>query len=102
MGGALGSGQFGTVYKVINMDSGKLMAMKVLQQPTKASELEKWKQSVHYSLKREVEILSQISHVSKPSSTSHTHETDICASNISSILSRHKAGTDHRWRYLWA
>jgi serine/threonine protein kinase len=34
VGGKLGSGQFGTVYKAIDVDSGKLMAVKVLERPT--------------------------------------------------------------------
>jgi serine/threonine protein kinase len=101
VGGKLGSGQFGTVYKATDVDSGKFIAVKILERPTRASKQEDWRQSLYYALKREVETLSEISHVSK-SSTSYTHETDICASHISSIISRHKAGTNHRWRYLWA
>ncbi|TAQ83791.1 hypothetical protein B7494_g7893 [Chlorociboria aeruginascens] len=58
----LGSGQFGTVYKVIDVDSGKLMALKTLNRPTKPSEQQKWQNSVYYALKREVEIISQIRH----------------------------------------
>lgn len=55
----LGAGQFGTVHKAINMDTGKFMAVKILRPRTQE---EAWKQSSHYALKREVEILSQISH----------------------------------------
>ncbi len=102
VGGALGSGQFGTVHKAIDVDSGKFMAVKILQRPTRASKIEDWKQSLYYALKREVETLSEISHVNKSSSTSNTHEIDTCASHISSIISRHKAGTNHKLRYLWA
>jgi hypothetical protein len=102
VGPKLGSGQFGTVHKAIDVDSGKFMAVKILVQPSGASKQEDWKQSLYYALKREVETLSEISHVSKSSSTSYTYETDICSSHTSSIISRHRAGTNHRWRYLWA
>jgi hypothetical protein len=101
-GPKLGSGQFGTVHKAIDVDSGKFMAVKILERPTRASKQEDWRQSLYYALKREVETLSEISHVTKSSSTSYTHETDIYASRTSSIISRHKAGTNQRWRYLWA
>lgn len=58
---------------------------------TRASkqELEAWSRLLYYALKRGVETLSKISHVSKSSSTSYTHETDICVSHTSSIISRH-------------
>ena len=36
VGRKLGSGQFGTVYKAIDVDSGKFIAIKILEQPTKA------------------------------------------------------------------
>lgn len=65
-GGKLGSGQFGTVYKAIDVDSGKLMAVKILQQPTTLSKQADWRTSLYYALKREVETLSEISHVTKP------------------------------------
>jgi hypothetical protein len=74
VGGKLGSGQFGTVHKAIDVDSGKFMAVKILERPTRASKQEEWKQSLYYALKREVETLSEISHVSKSSSTSYTHK----------------------------
>jgi len=102
VGPELGSGQFGTVHKAIDVDSGKVMAVKILEQPTTASRQEHWRQSLYYALKREVKTLSEISHVSKSSLTSYSHETDICASHTLSISSRHKAGTSRRWRYLWA
>lgn len=57
----LGSGQFGVVWKTIDVDSGKLMAVKVLKRPTRGSQEE-------VALKREVETLSAISHVRKSSS----------------------------------
>ena len=59
-------GQIGTVHKVIDVDSGKLMAVKIFERPAKASNLEKFNQSLYYALKREVEALSVISHVSAP------------------------------------
>jgi hypothetical protein len=61
----LGSGQFGAVHKAIDVDSGKLMAVKILERPVNASkkEQEEWRKSLHYALKREVESLSKISHV---------------------------------------
>jgi hypothetical protein len=73
-GGNLGSGQFGTVHKAIDVDSGKFMAVKILERPTRASKQEEWRQSLYYALKREVETLSEISHVSMSSSISYTHE----------------------------
>jgi hypothetical protein len=102
VGPKLGSGQFGTVHKAIDVDSGKFMAVKILERPTTASKQEEWRQSLYYALKREVEALSRISHVSESSSMFHTHEADICASLILLIISRHKAGTNRAWRYLWA
>lgn len=53
----LGAGQFGTVYKVFNVDSGKIMAVKVMTRPTGVAHQEEW-----IKIKREVEILSEISH----------------------------------------
>ncbi|TAQ85243.1 hypothetical protein B7494_g6429 [Chlorociboria aeruginascens] len=53
IGSALGSGQFGTVYKCVDVDLGKLMAVQVLKQLERSSE---------QALKREVETLSEISH----------------------------------------
>jgi serine/threonine protein kinase len=92
----LGSGQFGEVYKAIDVDSGKFMAVKILERPTRASKQEDWRQLLYYALKREVETLSEISHVSKSSSTSYTHKTNIYASYTSSIILRYKAGTIYR------
>lgn len=61
----LGSGQFGKVYKAVDVDEGKFVAVKTLESPEKATkkQQEKWKQSVYYALKREVEILATIDHV---------------------------------------
>jgi len=55
----LGSGQFGTVYKAIDVDSGKVMAVKVIKRPLLGWEADAWQR-----VKREVEILARISHVS--------------------------------------
>jgi hypothetical protein len=61
--GTLGSGQFGTVHKCIDVDSGKFMAIKVLTRPRWISE-QGWGEELHRTLKREVETLSEINHVS--------------------------------------
>lgn len=52
----LGTGQFGTVHKAINVDTAKYMAVKILR-------LNPMEPIVTRALKREVEILSQTSHV---------------------------------------
>ena len=67
VGDILGRGSFGEVYRAVDIDSGKLMAVKVLNQPVCATKRkqEDWKNCVYYALKREVEILANISHVSK-------------------------------------
>jgi serine/threonine protein kinase len=101
VGGKLGSGQFGTVYKAINVDSGKCMAVKILELPIRVLKQEDWRKSLYYALKRKVETVSEISHISKSSLTS-LYETDIYTRYISSIISHYKAGTVYRWRYLWA
>ena len=60
----LGSGQYGTVRKAINVDTGQFMAVKILERPSSASRLEAWRRSVAYALKREVENLARMNHVS--------------------------------------
>jgi serine/threonine protein kinase len=60
----LGAGQFGVVYKALNVDTGKFLAVKIIQRPEQPSEEAGWKETWYYALKREVETLSQISHVS--------------------------------------
>lgn len=65
----LGSGDFGTVHKAIDIDSGKLIAVKIIERPINASKRkqEDWRKASYNALKREVENLSKISHVSKAS-----------------------------------
>ncbi|ESZ94490.1 calcium/calmodulin-dependent protein kinase [Sclerotinia borealis F-4128] len=62
VGTRLGSGQFGTVYKAINVDSGKFMAVKIIERPTRDPTKEDRIRSFNHALKLEVEILSAISH----------------------------------------
>ena len=64
VGPPLGSGQFGIVHKCIDADLGKFMAVKILTRPAGKSQ-EDWREELHYTLKREVETLSKISHVCK-------------------------------------
>lgn len=52
----LGAGAFGEVWKALDIDTGRVMAAKVM----KKSGGELWEM-----LKREVQILSRISHVSR-------------------------------------
>ena len=63
----LGAGQFGVVYKAINIDTGKFLAVKIFQRPEQASAQAAWKESMYYALKHEVEALSHINHVSNTS-----------------------------------
>ena len=67
----LGAGQFAAVYKALDVDSGRLMAVKILKQAAGTTERqqEEWKNSVYYALKREVEFLAKIDHVSSTSKT---------------------------------
>jgi hypothetical protein len=59
MGDPLGAGQFATVYKTLDLDSGRIMAAKLTARPRGAEGIRLWAM-----LEREVEILSRISHVS--------------------------------------
>lgn len=63
----LGSGSFGTVYRCINADIGEAMAVKILKSHRPISD----DSIVHMrnSLKREVDALSRIKHVSEIVST---------------------------------
>lgn len=60
VGDPLGSVQFGTVHKVIDVDTGNFMAIKIIERPARASKQEhkEWRKSVYYALKREMETLS--------------------------------------------
>jgi hypothetical protein len=62
IGGSLGAGRYGEVYRVVDCDNGNLMAVKILKPPAVASE--QW-EIFRTLLKREVENLSRISHVSR-------------------------------------
>ncbi len=55
----LGSGTFGTVHKTVDLNTGNLLAVKTSKHGIDDSKYKK-------SLKREVEILAQLSHVSLP------------------------------------
>jgi serine/threonine protein kinase len=72
----LGSGQYGAVHKAIDVDLGKFMAVKIIERPVNAlkKEHEEWRKSLYYALKREVENLSKISHVSRASSPLFRHK----------------------------
>ncbi|KAF7544175.1 hypothetical protein G7Z17_g10158 [Cylindrodendrum hubeiense] len=63
-GGELGSGNVGRVYKVLNVDTGKFMALKTLIKPkgNDPGTLAKLNTSVEYALKREIEALARIRH----------------------------------------
>ncbi|KAG5289215.1 CAMK family protein kinase [Histoplasma ohiense] len=61
----IGSGNFGEVYKVVDVDSGRLMAVKILKPPVSGATEEQAvasRKSVYYALKREVETLARITH----------------------------------------
>ena len=55
----LGQGQFGQVHRAIEAETGRAMALKVVMCPTLGFEEASW-----ISLKREIETLARISHVS--------------------------------------
>ncbi len=60
LGENLGSGAFGNVEKVLDTDTGRLMALKLVKRPSREAE----EMALSNMLKREVENLSRLSHVS--------------------------------------
>lgn len=60
----LGEGTFSIVYSAVDVDSGTLMAVKSLRTEIRAKNEQEWEQMVWYALKREVETLAKIDHVS--------------------------------------
>ena len=59
----LGHGSFGAVYEAINVDSGEVMAVKVLHQPGSTSHgRDTFQTAVDYAFKREVEMMSRLNH----------------------------------------
>lgn len=73
----------------IEVNSGKFMTIKMLERPTRVSKLEDWKRSLYYALKREVETLSEISHVNKLSpSCAYALRCDNQLSSTEVLLSR--------------
>jgi hypothetical protein len=67
IGPPLGSGIFGTVYKSVDVDTGRFMAVKILQRPTGRTEKERGEKELEFYrlVKREVETIAEISHVSR-------------------------------------
>ncbi|KAI4086290.1 MAG: hypothetical protein LQ344_007680 [Seirophora lacunosa] len=59
---ALGNGSFGTVFKGLDLDLGRFMAIKRLEQPSDPEGAAQFQQSLRYAAKREVETLSRIKH----------------------------------------
>ncbi|EGC46549.1 CAMK family protein kinase [Histoplasma capsulatum var. duboisii H88] len=57
----IGSGKFGEVYKVVDADLGRLMAVKILKQAVSGA-TEEQEVASYYALKREVETLARFSH----------------------------------------
>jgi hypothetical protein len=90
----LGAGQFGEVYKAINIDTGVLMAVKLLNRnPTPTP---------NPKLKREVEILSRISHVRRPQTFWCYTDRLTNASDTLLITSSHRAWKNlTRDKSLW-
>ncbi|ROW08765.1 hypothetical protein VPNG_06404 [Cytospora leucostoma] len=59
-GNRIGVGQFGEVYKAVDLDAGKLVAVKILHPPPASKTVKGWTE-IHQQTKREVEFLSRIS-----------------------------------------
>ena len=71
LGPSLGAGAFGTVSKAIDVDSGNLMAVKILTKPEgPIDQEEQWRRNMKYAVEREIKVISQIHHVSRASSLS--------------------------------
>jgi serine/threonine protein kinase len=66
IGSPLGSGTFGTVYKSVDVDTGTVMAVKILKPPTMGTDRQQEEYMYKRQIKREVEALSGVSHVSRP------------------------------------
>ncbi|KAJ5343165.1 uncharacterized protein N7506_002989 [Penicillium brevicompactum] len=64
LGGSIGSGRFGKVYKAVNVDTGDLFAVKVIKLPEQASLGERYWTAFRPEVKQEIEILSSSNHVS--------------------------------------
>jgi len=98
----LGSGAFGTVYKALDYDSGRLMAVKIMKCSPAPSSGKLW-----LKLKREVEILADINHVCLSSSSSsmpRARRRANCASRpspTSSTPSSHKVGRMAKPKSSW-
>ncbi len=79
----LGRGQFGEVWKAVDVDLGRIFAVKMIKQPVLGFQAGAW-----VVLKREVETLSQISHVSQSfpsgSAAADTPEATYCGVHICS------------------
>ncbi|KAJ9137739.1 Serine/threonine-protein kinase 33 [Pleurostoma richardsiae] len=57
LGPRIGAGQFAEVYRAVNVDTGQLIAAKILKRPVGPAKQREW-----MTLKREIEIHSSISH----------------------------------------
>jgi hypothetical protein len=90
--GFLGGGELGNVYDGLNLDSGKRMAVKVIN-GTKTTPAR---------LKREVEILSRIKHVSNAGAKPRGGRELMASRNTLSTTSASKSGTWETTRSLWA
>lgn len=69
--GKVGAGQFGTVYEVVDLAVGRILAMKVAKSPRKATNHGRPRQRWKVSFKEEVEKLSSLQHVSPSTRIAH-------------------------------